>query len=71
MINRYVLKLNRVSFKEKQLKTFPTVHHTTIVSALQGPVKLHEWTLDAEVKVKFGTDVNRKFQAGNIPTKAE
>lgn len=37
------------------------IQQTTIVSALQGPVKRHEQTLDAEVKAKFGTRCKHKM----------
>lgn len=41
--------------------------HTTIVSALRGPVKLHEWTLNAEVKAKFGTRCKQKSARPAMP----
>lgn len=34
--------------------------HPNAASALQGPVVLHEWTLDAEAKAKFGTRCTQK-----------
>lgn len=49
-----------ISLKEIQLNTFSMIQHTTIVSALQGPAQLHKWTLDAEVKTKFGTRCKQK-----------
>lgn len=45
------------------------IQPNTTVSVPRGPVILNDWTLDAELKAKFGTD--RKFQASSAATRAE
>lgn len=64
MISSYVSTATHDSLYRK---TFPMIQHATIVSALQGPVNLHEldpWC-SGESKV-----VNRKCQASTVASKS-